>query len=275
MKKVVSIIMAIAIVLGFALVPGGKAEAADVPSLTARKAVYYGEAGKTCTACEYEMRGCTHKYEKVIITVTDANGKEVLHRTKSYYWLNSELKTGAKTDTLIYSVEVGKSVPTGTTFTVVAKIQYSDDGTNYVDAPNPQTTSYVIGSDSGAHANEWYNGYWYNADGTQTYPAVLTWQGGGNSWWVQDTQGWYPTSKWVKIDGAWYYFTASGYMDYSEYRDGYWLNADGSASTTYTHGTWKSDSHGWWYEDNGWYPVNQSLWIDGVKYYFGADGYMQ
>ena len=44
--------MAIAIVLGFALVPGGKAEAADVPSITARKAVYYGEAGKSNTACE-------------------------------------------------------------------------------------------------------------------------------------------------------------------------------------------------------------------------------
>ena len=168
MKKVVSIIMAIAIVLGFALVPGVKAEAADVPSITARKAVYYGEAGKSNTACEYEMRGCTHKWEKVVISVYDSSEKEVLHKTKSYYWTTNELKSGAKSDTLIYSIEVGKSVPTGTTFKVVAKIQYSDDGSNYVDAPNPQTTSFVIGTDTGAHANEWYNGYWYEADGTQT-----------------------------------------------------------------------------------------------------------
>ena len=62
-------------------------------------------------------------------------------------------------------------------------------------------------------------------------------------------------------------------MDYSEYRDGCWLNSDGSMDDRYTKGKWHSDSKGWWYEDNGWYPVNQYVWIDGAQYWFGADGY--
>ena len=80
---------------------------------------------------------------------------------------------------------------------------------------------------------------------------------------------------WTEIDGYWYYFLSSGYMDYSEYRDGYWLNADGTWNTAYSGGYWASDSTGWWYTDaSGWYPVNTWLWIDGNCYYFKADGYM-
>ena len=64
-------------------------------------------------------------------------------------------------------------------------------------------------------------------------------------------------------------------MDYSEYRDGYWLNADGSWNLAYYGGHWASDSTGWWYTDySGWYPTSEWLWIDGSCYYFKADGYM-
>ena len=80
---------------------------------------------------------------------------------------------------------------------------------------------------------------------------------------------------WKQIDGKWYYFTADGYMDYSEYRDGCWLGADGAWDENYAGGHWMSDSSGWWYTDNsGWYPKSQWLWIDGVQYYFDASGYM-
>ena len=80
---------------------------------------------------------------------------------------------------------------------------------------------------------------------------------------------------WTEIDGCWYYFLGSGYMDYSEYRDGCWLNADGTWNTAYSGGYWASDSTGWWYTDaSGWYPVNTWLWIDGSCYYFKASGYM-
>ena len=63
-------------------------------------------------------------------------------------------------------------------------------------------------------------------------------------------------------------------MDYSEYRDGCWLGADGAWVEEYYGGHWMSDSTGWWYVDAaGWYPVSQYLWIDGVKYWFNAKGY--
>ena len=93
-------------------------------------------------------------------------------------------------------------------------------------------------------------------------------------WWVEDSEGWFPTSQWQKIDGKWYYFCADGYMDYSEYRDGCWLGADGAWVESYSGGHWMTNGTGWWYEDNsGWYPADQYLWIDGTKYWFGSDGY--
>ena len=124
------------------------------------------------------------------------------------------------------------------------------------------------------YSNEWVNGKWYNADGSQTYAGILEWKCNSTGWWVEDSSGWYPVSQWQKIDGKWYYFLDSGYMDYSEYRDGYWLGADGSVVDGY-QGEWKSDSKGWWFEDtSGWYPQSQWLWINGKCYYFESDGYL-
>jgi len=125
------------------------------------------------------------------------------------------------------------------------------------------------------YKNEWVDGKWYDANGKCTYDGILSWKQNETGWWVEDTKGWYPTSTWQKIDGKWYYFCADGYMDYSEYRDGYWLGDDGAWVEDYYGGHWMSDSTGWWYEDaSGWYPVSRWLWIDGSCYYFEASGYM-
>lgn len=125
-----------------------------------------------------------------------------------------------------------------------------------------------------SYSSEWVNGKWYNADGSQTYPYTMNWKCNSTGWWIEDTNGWYPTNTWQKINGKWYYFTGSGYMDYSEYRDGCWLNADGSWNESYSGGRWSSNATGWWYTDNsGWYPVNSWLWIDGKNYHFNGSGY--
>ena len=125
------------------------------------------------------------------------------------------------------------------------------------------------------YVNEWANGQWYDANGSASYAPKGQWKHNGTGWWYEDASGWYPANQWQKIDGKWYYFTADGYMDYSEYRDGYWLGADGAWVTSYSGGHWMQNETGWWYTDNsGWYPVNQWLWIDGSCYYFGGDGYM-
>ena len=125
-----------------------------------------------------------------------------------------------------------------------------------------------------SYKNEWVKGQWYDAKGGTSYTAKGSWKSNSKGWWFEDSKGWYPHSQWQKIDGKWYYFTADGYMDYSEYRDGYWLGADGAWDENYSHGKWHLDGTGWWYEDNGWYPHNQYLWIDGVKYWFNSSGYM-
>lgn len=104
--------------------------------------------------------------------------------------------------------------------------------------------------------------------------AASGWNSDSTGWWYEEG-GWYPVSQWYQIGGYWYYFTASGYMDYSEYRDGCWLGADGAWNTAYSGGHWASDSKGWWYTDSsGWYPTSEWLWIDGYCYYFKSNGYM-
>lgn len=39
-------------------------------------------------------------------------------------------------------------------------------------------------------------------------------------------------------------------------------------------GQWQQDNIGWWYDDNGTYPMNQWKEIDGKQYYFDDQGYM-
>ncbi len=156
------------------------------------------------------------------------------------------------------------SQPVITSFTLTAKWKKNEEPDDPKDDP-----------DDKKYSNEWIDGKWYDADGKCTYDGILSWKQNETGWWIEDTKGWYPVSQWQKIDGKWYYFCADGYMDYSEYRDGCWLGADGAWDEAYSGGHWMSDSTGWWYEDaSGWYPVSRWLWIDGSCYYFDASGYM-
>lgn len=133
------------------------------------------------------------------------------------------------------------------------------------------------GTSSGSapqYKNEWVNGQWYDANGNAGYTCKGKWCENNKGYWFEDEGGWYPQSQWQKIDGKWYYFCADGYMDYSEYRDGCWLNGSGAWDESYSGGKWDSNSSGWWYIDGtGWFPKNQWLWIDGTQYYFDGDGY--
>ncbi len=152
---------------------------------------------------------------------------------------------------------------------------------NIIVIPGSKKTENKDSDDDGKNAtsvptykNEWVNGKWYDGNGNQTYEGTLEWKCNATGWWVEDTAGWYPTSQWQRIDGKWYYFLDSGYMDYSEYRDGCWLGSDGAWNEDYSGGHWCSNSSGWWYEDNaGWYPYSQWLWIDGTEYWFDESGY--
>ena len=77
-------------------------------------------------------------------------------------------------------------------------------------------------------SGEYYNGYWFNSDGSMSDTYFLTWMSNSSGWWVEDKSGWWPSSQWLEIDGYWYYFDASGYMVANQYVDGYWLGSDGA-----------------------------------------------
>ncbi len=151
--------------------------------------------------------------------------------------------------------------------------EQKEEQTEKEQTDNKKASTNNIGKKS--YSNEWIDGQWIDASGQKNYPYKGSWKENSTGWWYEDTSGWYPVSQWQKIDSKWYYFTGDGYMDYSEYRDGCWLGSDGSWNTQYGGGRWMQDENGWWYDDNGWYPANQYLWIDGVKYWFDASGYMR
>ena len=88
-------------------------------------------------------------------------------------------------------------------------------------------TWYFFKPDGYMASNEYYNGYWFNADGSWDDKYLLSWKQNSTGWWVEDISGWWPSSSWLKIDGYWYYFDASGYMVTSQYVDDWWISADG------------------------------------------------
>ena len=100
------------------------------------------------------------------------------------------------------------------------------------------------------------------------------WKCDSVGWWYE-TDGSYYKNEWVEIGGEWYHFNSRGYMEVNCYRGGYWLRSDGTWDRNFSHGTWKNNSKGWWYEDNGWYPKNTWIWIDGERYYFDSKGFME
>ena len=117
------------------------------------------------------------------------------------------------------------------------------------------------------------DGYWLNERGAYD-PNFNSgvWKSDSTGWWYED-DGWYPVSSWLRIDGDYYYFDSDGYMEHECYRDGCWLTKSGARDSKYCNGTWRKNSVGWWYEDNGWYPKNKGLWIDGEYYQFDSSGY--
>ena len=132
---------------------------------------------------------------------------------------------------------------------------------------------YYFDSKGLMESNCYRDGYWLTKSGAwDTRYSNGTWKQDSKGWWYTDN-GWYPKNQWLWIDGNCYFFDASGYMESNCYRDGCWLTKSGAWDQAHRNGTWKKDSTGWWYTDNGWYPKNQWLKIDGTKYWFDANGY--
>lgn len=202
----------------------------------------------------------------------DSDIRYVLDGTDHWCWFeithnSSYLATGSKVKQKNRQSDgsSGGGTPNGNT---------SNDNSSSGNASGGESAGTSEGTGTPSYSSEWVNGYWYNEDGSQTYPGILSWKSDSTGWWVEDTSGWYPVSSWQKIDGYWYYFNASGYMASSEWIGGWWINGDGSCTYDGT-ASWKSDSTGWYYLDtSGWYPWSQWQKIDGSWYYFDYYGYM-
>ena len=76
-------------------------------------------------------------------------------------------------------------------------------------------------------AEEWRAGCWLDSDGAWRYGGTGVWKSDDNGWWFEDSLGWWPSNEWQKIDGNWYHFDASGYMEHDKYVDGCWLDSSG------------------------------------------------
>lgn len=100
--------------------------------------------------------------------------------------------------------------------------------------------------------------------------ADAAWRQDNVGWWWQEDNGGYAANSWELIDGAWYHFNASGYMDTGWVYDGSWYYLD-------INGAMKT---GWIY-DGAWYYLDSTGamltgWqvIDGYWYYLAEDGRM-
>ena len=125
-----------------------------------------------------------------------------------------------------------------------------------------------------AAREEWVDGYWLNKEGKWVYKHKGTWKKDSTGWTFSDASGWMAKSKWMKIDGASYYFKDDGYMASNEWIKGYYLSKNGKWTYTYK-GSWRKTCKGWWYGDtSGWYAKNETARIDGVDYTFDKQGYL-
>ena len=96
-----------------------------------------------------------------------------------------------------------------------------------------------------------------------------SWVQSGSRWWYKHADGSYTTNDWEKINGVWYRFDNSGWMQTGWVKDGSWYYLDGS-------GTMKTG----WVKDNGsWYYLQDSgamktgwMKVSGKWYYAYSSG---
>jgi len=122
---------------------------------------------------------------------------------------------------------------------------------------------------------EYVKGYWMDAKGYwngKTQKAV--WRHDANGWWYKDGK-WYPKSRWLKIDGDWYYFNSQGYMVTDQYVKGNWVGPDGKYDPDHVGGSWEKTRSGWRYFSGDKYVAATWMNIDGYDYYFDDNGYMK
>lgn len=104
----------------------------------------------------------------------------------------------------------------------------------------------------------------------QTADAATTWQQSGNRWWYQKDDSY--SVGWDKINGSWYYFDNSGWMQTGWQKVGgswYYLNLSGAMATG-----WKSVNGVWYYLNSSGVMMTGWQKIGGTWYYLNSSGAM-
>ena len=104
---------------------------------------------------------------------------------------------------------------------------------------------YVQYSDGTYAANEFVDGWWFDAGGYLNEEWEAGWIQDDYGWWYQSYE-WYPTDQWLKIDGDWYYFGANSYMVSSCWVGDYYLTANGTMATDCWIDNWYVNADGKW-----------------------------
>lgn len=95
------------------------------------------------------------------------------------------------------------------------------------------------------------------------------WIRSGSRWWFKHSDGSYTTNDWEKIDGVWYRFDNSGWMQTGWVKDGSWYYIDGSGAMKTG---WLKDNGSWYYlQDSG---AMKTGWmnVSGKWYYAYSSG---
>ena len=95
------------------------------------------------------------------------------------------------------------------------------------------------------------------------------WVQAGSRWWYKHADGSYKTNGWEKINGVWYHFDNSGWMQTGWVKDGSWYYLDGSGAMKTG---WVKDNGSWYYlQDSG---AMKTGWmkVSGKWYYAYSSG---
>ena len=99
-----------------------------------------------------------------------------------------------------------------------------------------------------------------------------SWVQSGSRWWYKHADGSYTTNGWEKINGVWYRFDNSGWMQTGWVKDGSWYYLDGSGAMKTG---WLKDNGNWYYLDGS--GTMKTGWVkdNGSWYYLQDSGAMK
>ena len=123
---------------------------------------------------------------------------------------------------------------------------YHFDNSGYMET-SKWIGNYYVKADGTMAKSEWVDGNKYYVDANGVWDKTkqpAKWIKDGSKWWYRHTDGSYTRNNWEYINGAWYHFDNSGYMETNKWIGDYYVKSDGRMAT--------------------------NCWVG--KYYVGADG---